>query len=276
MPATDYALRLEQAYGLTVGRLWREIVAIVLRGFDGIGPEDDLGPAFRRFLPIAERTIALGQQQAQALAIGFLQQYVEAEARRAYRPAPAGDGIAGKAPSASPLGDALSQAVGVTWLGLRQGRPAAEALGLGRLYVGRLAGRAVSQAAEEEVAHQADRSRGLVNGWEWVAVGDTCIACLANQDGTVRPWGETVMRHNACDCVKSPAIVGVPEDVQRPTGDELFRRMDPEQQAAIFKNAGEDKAELVRSGQASLADFVAITRTPGGRVVTEAPLEAVA
>lgn len=276
MPATEYALRLEQAYGLAVGQLWREIVAIMLRGFDGIDPETDLGPAFRRFLPIAERTIMLGQQQAQSLAAGFVTQYVEAEAQRAFRAAPVADDIPGRAPADDPLSGALANAAGVTWLALRQGRPPREALGLARLYVGRLAGRAVSMAAEREVSHQAERSRGLLRGWTWVTVGDSCPACLANQDGSVWSWDQPQRKHNGCDCAKSPVVVGVPDRVQRPTGEDLFRRMSPEQQASIFKNAGAEKAELVRTGAASLRDFVEVDRTPGGPVVSEAPLGAVA
>lgn len=275
MPANAFGLRLEQAYGMAIGRLWRQVAAAVVRGFDGIDTED-LAAAFRAFLPLAERTIALGQQQAQAIAAAFLVQYVESQAGRAFRSEPVAADIAARAPSGAPLSEALSQAVGVTWLALRQGRPEREAMGLGRLYVGRLAGRSVSQAAEAEMAHQADRSRGLVRGYEWVTVGDTCPACLAYQDGSVRPWSETVMRHNGCDCIKSPVLVGVPDEAPRPTGEDLFRRMSPEQQAAIFKSAGAEKAELVRNGQATLADFAVIDRTPGGRVVTEAPLEAVA
>jgi hypothetical protein len=52
--------------------------------------------------------------------------------------------------------------------------------------------------------------------------------------------------------------------------------MTPEQQAAIFKNAGAEKAELIRSGQATLSDFVDRASTSRGSVITEAPLEAVA
>ena len=275
MPANDFGLRLEQAYGRAIGRLWRQVAAAVMRGYDGLDT-DDLAAAFRAFLPLAEQTIALGQQQAQAIAAAFLVQYVESQAGRAFRAEPVAADIPDTAPSGDPLPKALSQAVGVTWLAFSQGRPEREALGLGRLYVGRLAGRAVSTAAEKEMEHQAERSRGLVKGYEWVTVGDTCPACLSYQDGTVRPWSETVMRHNACDCQKVPAIVGVPDEVPRPTGEDIFRSMTPEQQAAIFKSAGEEKAALVREGKASLSDLAQIERTPGGRIVTEAPLEAVA
>lgn len=275
MPATEYALRLEQFYGRAVRDLWKQVAAAVLRGYDGLD-RDDLAAAFRAFVPLATQAVALGQQQAQALAVAFVQQYVETEASRAYRPAPRGDGIAERAPNGAPLSQAIASAAGVTWHALRQGRPLGEAMGLGRLYVGRLVGRAITDAADRELAHQAERSRNLLRGWTWVTVGDNCPACLAQQDGRVRLWSQGMRRHNGCDCARSPVIVGVPDRVQRPTGEDLFRRMSPDEQAAIFKNAGAEKAELVRSGAASLSDFVAIDPTPGGRVISEAPLEAVA
>ncbi|MCA1570316.1 MAG: hypothetical protein LC798_08370, partial [Chloroflexi bacterium] len=199
-----------------------------------------------------------------------------AEAQRAYRPAPAADGIAGTARDGAPLETALSGAVGATWMALKQGRSTPEAVGLGRLFVGRLAGRAVSDAAEREVTHQADRSRGLLKGWSWVVVGDTCAACLAQATNSVRPYPVDARRHNGCDCLAAPALIGTQELVARPTGRELFMAMSREQQVAIFKNAGAEKAELIRSGQASLTDFVSTDTTAAGRVITEAPLVAVA
>lgn len=274
MPATAFALRIEQAYGRRLAELWRQVAATVLRGFDGIAPDADLTPAFRRFLPIAEQTIILGQQQAQTLAAAFLAQYVEAEAERAYRPEPVAADIPGRTARGDRLSSALSQAVGVTWLGLRQGRQPREALGLARLYVGRIAGRSVSDAADREISHQAERSRGLLRGWTWVTVGDTCPGCLAAADGEVRPYPVRMSRHNGCDCSASPAIIGVPERIRRPTGEEIFRRMSEEQQAAIFKSAGAEKAALIRSGQATLRDFLDVERTAAGSMVHEAPLEA--
>jgi len=275
MPATEFALRLEQAYGRELGRLWRRVGLIVLAGYDRIDPER-LAASFRAFVPAAVETIALGQQQAQALAVSFLTQYVEAEAQRAYRAAPAGDGIAGTAPDDAPLGLALSGAVGATWMALRQGRPAPEALGIGRLFVGRLAGRAVSDAAERELTHQASQSRGLLSGWAWVAVGDTCIACLAQADNVVRPYPIRMRKHAGCDCHAAPSIVGIEDRVARPTGEDLFRALRPEEQVAIFKSAGAEKAAMVRSGRASLRDFVELDPTVAGSVISEAPLGAVA
>lgn len=274
MPANTFGLRLEQAYGAAVGRLWRQVAAAVVDGFDGID-RDDLAAGFRAFLPLATRAVALGQQQAQALAVGFVTQYVESQASRAFRPEPAAAALAGRAPAGDDLSRAMASAVGVTWLSLRQGRPPGEALGLGRLYAGRLAGRAVAVAADRELEHQAERSRGLMVGWEWVTTGgETCVACLAEQDGRTRPWSEGIGRHNGCECIQSPVLAGVGDAAPRPTGDELFRAMSPERQAEVFKGAGEDKAELVRAGDASLRDFIARERTPGGRIVTEAPLPA--
>lgn len=275
MPATGFALRLEQVYGRELAKLWRRVVAIVISGYDRVD-HDDLAAFFRSFIPIAADTIVLGQQQAQALASAFVTQYVEAEAQRAYRPAAAADGIAGTSIDGAPLGSALSGAVGATWLALRQGRPTPEALGLGRLFVGRLAGRAVSDAAEREQSHQAERSRGLLKGWTWVSVGDSCPVCLAQADNRVRPYSASMRRHPGCDCIAAPQVVGIEERVTRPTGEDIFAAMAPDEQEAIFKNAGAEKAEMIRSGAARLADFVDTSATAAGRVITEAPLASVA
>lgn len=276
MPATRQALTLEQEYGRQVGRLWREVQAIILRQFEAVDV-DDLEAAFRRFVTGAAPLIALGQQQAQRLAQGFLEDYVELEARRAFRAEPIGAGIAGTTRDGARIRIALTGAVGLAWRALGQGRPTSVALSTARAQVARVTSQAVSDAADRELEHQAERSpiRVVLEGWTWVAVGATCPACLSRQNGYVRPWSEQAGRHPGCDCQRVPAIKGIRETVERPTGDEIFRSLPRPQQEAMFKNAGADKAALIRSGEASLADFVARDRTAAGTVITEAPLEAV-
>lgn len=276
MPATATALQLEQLYGLRVAELWRRVQAGVLAQYDALDRED-LAVAFRRFVASASTTIALGQDQAQSLAAAFVQQYVELETGRAYRIAAAGDGIAGTVRDGATVSQALAGAAGATWLAVASGRSIDEALLRARYLVGQVASTAVSDAAARETGHQAERSRGLMRGWTWVASGsDTCPACLSSQDGRTRPWSEGLRRHPGCSCIRSPVMPGVRELIPRPTGEELFAAMTPEQQAGVFKAAGADKAALIRDGQATLADFVARDRIAAGPVVTEAPLQAVA
>lgn len=275
MPATRQALTLEQEFGRRVGRLWRDVALNVSRQFDSVA-SDDLQRAFAYFVATAAPTIMLGQREAQRIAAAFAQQYVEVEAGRAFRAEPEAAAIAGTTRDGERLGFALAGAVGLTWRALRTGHPTSTALSIARAHIRRLAGQAVSDAADRELEHQAERQPRLLRGWTWVAVGASCIACLAQQDGETHPWSTPARRHGGCDCRRVPVITGIPDVVTRPTGDELFRALSPLEQTAIFKNAGADKAALIRSGEASLADFVARDLTAAGPVITEAPLAAVA
>lgn len=270
MPATELALRLEQGFGTAIGDLWRRVLAIVRVQYATVD-EDALELGFRRFIPLAAEAIASGQREAQQIAQAFVLDYVEAETGRAYRTAPMAADVAGTTRDGAALRRALAGAVGVTWFRLTQGAAAADALRTGLAFVDRLASSAVSDAAEREVEHQADRSRGLLKGWTWQVVGDACVACLAEQNGQVRRWSQKAHRHARCDCVRVPVPVGVQETVPRPTGMELFAQLSTAQQAAIFKADGEAKAAAVRSGSAGLADFIGTDRTAMGAVITEVP-----
>lgn len=270
MPASAQSLRLEQEYGRQVGELWRQIVALVRQQFLAIDP-DALEASFRSFIATAAGTIELGQRDAQQLAAGFVSQYVEAEADRAFRPVPTSASISGATPDGASLRSGLSGAVGIVWLRLSQGAAITAALAMGELFVARLAAKAVADAADLEIEHQAERApRQLVRGWTWQTVGDTCVACLARLDGSVRPWSAVAGRHPHCDCLRVPIITGAPDTVPRPTGAELFARMTPAAQAAVFKADGDAKAAAVRAGRATLADFAATDRTAAGPIVAEA------
>lgn len=275
MPATRQALRLEDEYGRRVGRLWRRVARTVLAQFDGLDSAN-LRSAFATFVAGATATVELGQLEAQRLAAAFVEQYVEVEASRAFRAAPTGDGITGTTRAGDSLRLALTGATGMAWRALGTGRPVGMALAIARAQVARTVSQAVSSAADRELEHQAERQPVLMTGWERVPAGDACIACLADTGGDPRPWSESMLEHPHGDCVRSPVLVGVPERVARPTGDELFRGLSRAQQEATFRHAGAEKAALIRAGEASLADFVVRDRTAAGTVITEAPLEAVA
>lgn len=274
MPRSRQSLALEREYATSVARLWRSVAQIVERQFAQVDP-NQLERAFAAFVATAAPTISLGQEQAQRLTAAFVRQYVESETGRAFREAAIAGGIAGSATDGQPVRKALAGGVGFAWRALQGGADTSTALRFARNQVVQLTSRIVADSAERELSHQADRS-AVLKGWTWVTFGDSCIACLAQQTGEVLPYPARNRRHNRCDCRAIPAVLGVRDQVKRPTGDELFKAMSVAQQEAIFKNAGSDKAELVRSGQASLADFVTTAPTAAGRVVTEAPLEAVA
>ncbi|HET8587135.1 MAG TPA: hypothetical protein VFM74_04595 [Candidatus Limnocylindria bacterium] len=283
-------------YGTALGDLWRRIVAVVNAQYGQIDPAS-LADSFRAFVPQAAEIIALGQQQAQALAAAFMAQYVETETGRAFRAAPVSNDITGTTRDGVNIRTALSGSVAAVWLSMASGLDVTQSLARGRRIVARTAGMTVSDAAEREQTHQAEQapqvslsgtlrsvpvdsakppSGKLLKGWTWVVVGHTCAACLAQQDGSIQPWDRKGRRHPGCDCVRSPVVIGAPDTVTRPTGAELFDAMTPEQQAAVFASAGEEKAKAIRSGQATLADFAHTAPTAAGQVITEAPLGEVA
>lgn len=294
MPATEQALRLEQMYGTQLGDLWRRIVAIVQAQYAQIDPER-LAESFRAFIPQAAEVIALGQQQAQALAAAFIAQYVETETGRAFRSAPTSNEIPGTTRDGADIRTALSGSIAAVWFSLQTGMDITLALERGRHIVSRTTGLTVSDAAEREQTHQAEQApavrltgtvrsvpigpapsnQSLLKGWTWVTVGHTCAACLSQQDGSVRRWDQRGRRHPGCDCVRSPVVVGVPDAVKRPTGQDIFDSMTPEQQAAVFASAGDEKAKAIRSGDATLADFTHRDTVAAGPIITEQSLEAV-
>lgn len=294
MPATEQALRLEQMYGTQLGELWRRIVAIVQAQYAQIDP-DRLADSFRAFIPQAAEVIALGQQQAQALAAAFIAQYVETETGRAFRSAPTSSDVPGTTRDGVDIRTALSGSIAAVWFSLQTGMDVTQSLERGRHIVSRTTGLTVSDAAEREQVHQAEQApavrltgtlrsvpigpapsnQSLLKGWTWVTVGRTCAACLSQQDGSVRPWTQRGRRHPGCDCVRSPAIVGVPDTIRRQTGAEIFDAMTPDEQAGVFASAGDEKAQAVRSGQATLADFTHRDTVAAGSIVTEQALEAV-
>lgn len=274
MPATELSLRLEAAYQARLAELVRRVLVLVDAHYAGIDPTE-LSTSFRRFVAAATRTVELGQAQAQALSVAFVEQYVQAETGRAWQAAPAADGIVGTMRDGRTVSSALTGAPGSAWQAIGSGRTVAGALVFGRYVARAAAGNAVADTAWREQTHQASRSRGLLTGWTWVTSGrSSCPACLAQQDGRIRRSSTPLERHSGCDCIAVPKVVGIGDAVSRPTGEDLFAQMAPEAQAAVFKAAGEEKAAAIREGRATLADFATTAGTSRGTVVTEAPLGA--
>lgn len=119
--------------------------------------------------------------------------------------------------------------------------------------------------AARESARQSFRANAAVlDGWTWVAAGDsrTCAACWA-MDGTVHKDEETLDGHQRCRCVPVPRtkswaeLTGddsIPDT--RPvieTGEEKFARLPGTVQAEIL---GDRLHELYTAGTVTLADCV--------------------
>lgn len=82
-------------------------------------------------------------------------------------------------------------------------------------------------------------------GYTRVTGGNACGACLGAADGSVFSTDDIFEFHANCDCVAEPVLEGVPDLVQRPTGQEIFDNLSSAEQN---RRLGEKAAEAVRGG----------------------------
>lgn len=268
MPANPQSLRTEEAYRQQLKRLWRRVVAVVESQYRALD-QRDLAESFRAFIPSAAAVIELGQAQAITLADAFVATYVAQELDEGLDVTPERE--AGRTFDGRRLEEALSATPAKVFLALKMGRPLAEAMNFGRFSVARLAHTEVVDASREELKHQMDAA-DQIEGWRWSAQGSACGACLAADNGRVRPTSATLIGHAGCDCVMEPVVSGVDETVFRPTGQERFQSLSTAEQNARL---GESKAEAIRSGT-PFSELIKTERHEEWRAsITEAPLEAI-
>lgn len=84
-----------------------------------------------------------------------------------------------------------------------------------------------------------------ITGYTRVTGGNACGACLGAADGTTFSTADVFEFHANCDCVAEPVLLGVPNQVQRPTGQEIFDNLSRAEQD---RRLGESAAEAVRGG----------------------------
>lgn len=272
MPRTREALQAENAYATALRAIRRGIAQQLARLTIALDTED-IAAAIEEFAPTAARMIAGGQVEAQQAAAAFVSEFLASEGEETGTRRIASD-IAGTNAEGRPLTSLVggSLATGVFTM-LRSGHAPDEALGHAAFAVARLAGAEITSAADREVAHQGETTSS-VTGWIRVVTGrENCAGCLADASTDVHSFDEPMLRHPGCDCTRSVRLSDDPGTVERPTGEELFAAMTPEQQAAQFRTAGEEKAQLVRSGEVSLADLLKVERHAGwADAVVERPL----
>ena len=277
MPATRQAFAVEGQYAREL-RAIRSSIGLAIAQLTLTLDQDNLAAAIEEFAPTAAALVAAGQLQAQEAAVSFVAGYLEAEGVAAPAPQPIDTTITGTNSAGSPLQSVIGRSLanGVFTM-LRSGHTPDEAVRTAAQAVARLAASEVTVAADREVAHQG-QGDDRISGWLWVLTGsENCAACLSRGDGRIRSMDEPFPRHPGCDCVRSVRLTDDPRTVEHPTGTQLFRAMSPEQQVRQFHTAGEEKAELVRSGQLSLTDLVTVERHSNWRsIVTEKPLVEVA
>jgi hypothetical protein len=273
VPATVQSLQIEQGFrDRLLLRALQAAQAINAR-FALIDPED-LTTSFHNMVGELAALIALGQRDAQVLAQVFLNMHFEVEQGRAAPLRPASQDIAGTTFDGRSINGLVSGFIPVVFIALNRGTSLDTALNLGRHAVWRAAITEITDAASRELTYQSERLPQMT-GWTWVTGGSKpCGACLAMQNGEVWPWSVPMSRHAGCSCVQSPAYANDPGTVQRPTGQDIFDGMTPEQQASTFKSGGEAKAEAINNGEISLSDLVKVeTHETWRDSITEASLE---
>lgn len=252
MPANPATLVLEQRYADRLRDLANRTTALVADRYRAVDP-DNLTESFRRFIPAAAGLIAASQAQAQLVTEGFVRSLVRLETGRPWEPAPPDDTIQGTTYDGRALTSAMASIPPNVLLAIGAGAGVPTALRRGLHIAARFAATEPADAARRETNHQLAGAGALFDGWQWVARG-TCAACLAKMNGRTNPAGGFLNGHPGCTCVMSPQIAGNP--TTRPTGQDRFDAMTPQQQDNLFRSAGPEKAQAIREGKVGLDGLV--------------------
>lgn len=127
--------------------------------------------------------------------------------------------------------------------------------------------RALTIARTEMIRAYREASRAIfgrhtdvIEGWIWHATLDprTCASCLA-QHGEFHQPTESLASHPNCRCAMVPVVPGIDRDMLAGKGDEWLRGQPERVQRAVL---GREGAELYRSGDLRLADWVRRTSSP--------------
>ncbi len=274
MPASEGSLALTDGYRARL-LATRQTVTRALNASWRMLDLADLDATYAVWVSALAPTISAAQAAGVALADAYLATYIRSETGRHTPPIgidPAA--LAGKDQFDRPLEQALIPPIYTVKMSLAD-HGAEGALELGLARAARIAAGA-TLAAPAAALTEALGSRSEVVGYRRATSSNPCGACLAAATGAIQETATTLEPHTHCRCTKEPVIKGVRERYFRPTGQEMFDRMTPAEQDALFHGrGGAEKAELLRSGEITLDDL--LTRQPmaeGGAVITETPMSA--
>lgn len=274
MASTEQAIALTNAYRLRQMQITENAVAITAALWRTVIP-DQISQTYPQFLTPTARALSAAQQVAGGLAVGYLPAFVAAETGKP-QPPPELDPAAraGLTVDGRPLEQALQRGLVQVKMALAAGRPIGPAMDTGLGFVVRTARTEVPQAGRDLLGQGMEQTH-LVHGWVRVTSPRPCGACLARA-GVFEPDSVSIDVHAACQCTAEPVVKDVPDRFPRPTGQQIFDRMTPAEQDALFAGrGGADKAELVRSGAIPLSDLATVQHTHNsGRWITETPLSA--
>lgn len=231
----------------------------------------DLDGSHARFRAAVVPAITEMQRANARLAAGYLAGFITVETGK--RTAPTGTSAAtvvGVSQAGKPLADALVSSLIATKVAIKNGHDLEAAMTIGRDIAIRSTGEDVINAARATIASGIRQDSRIV-GWRRVT-GGGCGACLASASGAIFPDDADMEIHPSCQCSAEPVVRDVPDDVQRPTGEAMFRALAVEQQDQLL---GPDKAQIVRDGSVpfhALVDRSPMTAIPDQ--ITETPLAA--
>lgn len=276
MPANLEALRATNAYRARLLAIRQQTIraaALQWRGLDFA----DLDASFARWQQATALVTAGAQGAAAGLASAYLTHYLRASLGARAHPAPAIDtaAYAGRSRDGRPLAEALRAPLYTVKIALGQGNAPAAAASIGFARAQRTVA-AETMAASRGALSDGIREDDRVVGWRRAVDGGACGACLGSATGAIFPDEDVPEVHDYCRCLAEPVVRGVRERTPRQTGPELWAAMTPAAQDALFAGrGGKDKADLIRSGAASLEDLVHRSPMATRRDdITEAPLEA--
>lgn len=276
MPRTAASLRLTDSYR---GRLLqvRQRAVQAVRVAWGTVAIDDFERTFAIWAAVAAGTLTQAQIAAVVQTDTYFAAYLSSELNSRIPPR----GIdpaerSGTAANGRPVLDMLALAAQTVRLSRAQGVAAAAALTRGLARAERLTATEVL-AASRSTLDDLITSEDRVVGWRRTTSATACVACLGSATGAIQRDAEVLEAHEHCRCTKEPVVRGVRETARRPTGEDIFDDLTPAQQDALFAgNGGGDIAELLRTGQLSLADTVATAphahRDDGIRIASAATL----
>lgn len=250
MPVHERSLRLTNAYRDRLSGL-ADVATRYAEGTWNLNP-DNLDSSFAPWLARTSAAVAGAQQQAVRASAGYLAAYIGSEIGQTARVAPLDSKrYVGLARNGRPITDLLGGALIAVKVGLKDGRPMEEALGLGLERAKRNSDFSVWTAGRDSLRDAMVADERVI-GWRR-AVKGTCDACLGAAESAYSPAGTSLECHPNCQCVSEGVVYGATHRNLRPTGTEIFAAMTAPEQDAQF---GPEKATALRDGEITLADLV--------------------
>lgn len=276
MPAHERSLGITDTYRARLQAVRRNAQAGASQMWNRYVTVADLEQGFGLWLLGATSLTIRAQAQAAQLSDLYVAAYVSSELAKTVDPLGIDvTAFAGATQYGRPIPELLAPSLLTVKAAIGADKPPDTALAMGRNRAVRNVGVEADGAGRAALDTVLDDSPH-VRGWRRVTGLAPCGACIAAATGAIQDTEETMLVHPHCSCSKEPVVAGAGDRVRRPTGSEMFHSMSETQQNDLFAGrGGEAKADLIRSGQASLSDLITQNDQASGQTIfTETPLEA--